>query len=79
MSDAFCKAMDKEFEKTPGLFPNGLPEPLAKLRDRLVAVDQCLEAEPKCHLHRENSQYALLSIAEMAVGDFLENSNARIR
>ena len=79
MTDAFTKAMNAVFT-TPNVsahFPEGLPAPLVKLRDGLLAVDAAIGSDAKMHMHRENSQLALLNIAEMSVQDFCANTDLR--
>ncbi len=78
MTDHFAKALDKILQPAAQLFVQGMPETLVQLRARLIGVDALLESDDKMHAHRPNVQFALLSIAEMAFQDFMENTNTLI-
>jgi hypothetical protein len=72
----FERALNSQFDPVRPLYPHGLPRSLVTLHDSLLAVDRVLASESKCHLHRENCQFALLSVAEMAVADFFDNTSS---
>lgn len=76
MHDGFARMMNDIFNtgNVAAHFPDGLPEDLAGLRDKLFAIESHIERVPKMQCNWERCRSLLLEIAELCAADYCANT-----